>query len=144
MSDLSENTTHFRTGVEFFRWIRRFYETGLEEIKMRRSATCIISVLIAAVPARADEAAVANLGDALAYMIACPGRLYYDRNVMTAYAEQHKLEWEEGTAGFERVKARSLKTLNLLLTRPQSEVCVEGNRYYGTLGTKAARFLTWW
>jgi len=111
---------------------------------MKRIATCMISVLIAAVPARADEPAVANLGDALAYMVACPGRLYYDRNVMNAYAEEHKLEWEEGTADFERVKARSLKTLDLLLTRPKSGVCVEGDRYYGTFGTKAARFLTWW
>jgi hypothetical protein len=110
---------------------------------MRLAITAVL-VLIAAAPARADEPAIANLGDALAYMVACPGRLWYDRNVMRDYAEEHDLKWEEGTPDFAKVEARAKKTADLLIARPMSAICVEGYRYFGTFGTKAPRFLTWW
>ena len=111
---------------------------------MRHLIVCLIFSLAGTPFAHADNLAVDNLGDALAYMVACPGRLWYDLDVMHAYAEQNKLEWQEGTAGFAKVEARARKTTQLLLTRPKDEVCVEGYRYYGKFGTKAPRFLTWW
>jgi hypothetical protein len=111
---------------------------------MKRRIACLALTIAATPIARADDLAVENLGDALAYMVACPGRLWYDLNVMHAYAEEHKLEWKEGTADFAEVEARARNTIELLLTRPTNDVCVEGYRFYGTFGTKAPRFLTRW
>jgi hypothetical protein len=112
---------------------------------MNRVAISIILALQAAPLASADEAtAVANLGDALAYTVACPGRLWYDRNVMQAYAEEHKLDFAEGTPDLAKVEARTRATVDVLITRPQADICVEGYRFYGTFGSKVPRFLTRW